>query len=44
MTLFVKVFSTRTLMQIVVVLAAAVAMKILSIHYDFSWATALAAG
>ena len=44
MTLFVKVFSTRTLMQIVVVLIATVAMKALSVHYDFSWVTALAAG
>jgi hypothetical protein len=31
-------------MQIVVVLIATVAMKALSIHYDFSWAIALAAG
>jgi hypothetical protein len=44
MTLFEKVFSTRTLMQIIVVLTATVAMKALSVHYDFSWATALAAG
>jgi hypothetical protein len=44
MTLFAKVFTTRTLMQIVVVLTATVAMKAISIHYDFSWATALAAG
>jgi hypothetical protein len=44
MTLFAKVFSTRTLLQIVVVLAATFAMKALSLHYDFSWATALAAG
>jgi hypothetical protein len=44
MTLFAKVFSTRTLMQIVVVLTATVAMKALSVHYDFSWLTALAAG
>jgi hypothetical protein len=39
-----KVFSTRTLMQIVVILTATVAMKALSLYYDFSWATALAAG
>jgi hypothetical protein len=32
------------LMQIAIVLAATLAMKLLSIHYDFSWATALAAG
>jgi hypothetical protein len=44
MKLFAKVFSTLTLMQIVVVLIATVAMKALSVHYDFSWATALAAG
>jgi hypothetical protein len=43
MTLFSKVFSTRTLLQIFCVLAAAVVMKGLSAHYDFSWATALAA-
>ena len=43
MALFSKVFSTRTLLQIVCVLAAAVVMKGLSAHYDFSWATALAA-
>jgi hypothetical protein len=44
MSLFAKVFSTRTLMQIVVVLTAMVVMKALSVHYDFSWVTALAAG
>jgi hypothetical protein len=44
MALFVKVFSTRTLMQIVIVLTATVAMKAMSVHYDFSWAAALAAG
>jgi hypothetical protein len=44
MTLFNKVFSTRTLLQIICVLGAAVvAMKALSAHYDFSRATALAA-
>ena len=43
MTLFSKVFSTRTLLQIVCVPAAVVVMKGLSAHYDFSWATALAA-
>jgi hypothetical protein len=31
-------------MQIVVVLTAMVAMKALSVHYDFNWVTALAAG
>jgi hypothetical protein len=40
---FVKAFSTRTLMQIVVILTVAVVMKALSSHYDFSWITALAA-
>ncbi len=44
MTLFAKVFSTRTLVQIVVVLTATLALKALSVHYDFSWATAFAAG
>ena len=44
MTLFSKVFSTRTLLQIVCVLAAAVVMKGLGAYYDFNWATALAAG
>jgi hypothetical protein len=44
MTLLGRVFTTRTLVQIIVVLGAAVAMKMLSAHYDFSWATALAAG
>ena len=44
MTLLNKVFTTRTLVQIILVLAAAVIMKAASLHYDFSWATALAAG
>jgi hypothetical protein len=43
MTLFNKVFSTRTLLQIICVLGAVVVMKGLSSHYDFSWASALAA-
>jgi hypothetical protein len=43
MTLFNKVFSTRTLLQIICVLGAVVAMKAFSAHYDLSWATALAA-
>ncbi|WP_283805996.1 hypothetical protein [Bradyrhizobium sp. LTSP885] len=43
MTLFNKIFSTKTLLQIVCVLGAVVVMKVLSAHYDFSWATALAA-
>jgi hypothetical protein len=44
MTLFNRVFSTRTLLQIICVLGAVVVMKVLSSHYDFNWATALAAG
>src|SRR3981081_832109 len=44
MSLFNKVFSTRTLLQIICVLTAVVMMKVASSHYDFSWATALAAG
>jgi hypothetical protein len=43
MTLFNKVFSTRALLQIICVLGTVVAMKALSAHYDFNWATALAA-
>jgi hypothetical protein len=43
MTLFNKIFSTRTLLQIICVQGAVVAMKALSVHYDFSWATAWAA-
>ncbi len=44
MTLFAKIFTTKTLVQIVFVLAATVMMKAMSAHYDFSWATALALG
>jgi len=43
MTLFNKVFSTRTLVQIICILGAVVVMKALSTHFDFSWAAALAA-
>jgi hypothetical protein len=43
MTQFNKVFSTRALLQIICVLGAVVAMKALSAHCDFSWATAWAA-
>jgi hypothetical protein len=43
MTVFNKIFSTRTLVHIIRILGAAVVMKALSPHYDFSWATALAA-
>ena len=42
MTLLSKVFTTRTLVQIIFVLAAVVVMKAASSHYDFSWAAALA--
>jgi hypothetical protein len=43
MNLFRKIFTTRTLVKIIFVLAAIVVMKGLSTHFDFSWATALAA-
>ena len=42
MTLFNRVFSTITLLQIICVLVAVVAMKLLGAHYDFSWAAAVA--
>ena len=41
--LFSKIFTTRTLVRIIFILAAAVMMKALSAHYGFSWGTALAA-
>jgi uncharacterized membrane protein len=44
MTLFAKIFTTKTLLQIVFVLATTVMMKAMSTHYDFSWATALVQG
>jgi hypothetical protein len=44
MTLLSKIFTTRTLVQIIFVLTAMVVMKAMSSHYDFSWASALAAG
>jgi hypothetical protein len=44
MTLLSKVFTTRTLVQIIFVLTAIVVMKAMSSHYGFSWASALAAG
>jgi hypothetical protein len=44
MTLLNKIFTTKTLVQIIFVLIAVVIMKAASLHYDFSWATALAAG
>jgi hypothetical protein len=44
MTPFAKIFTTKTLVQIVFVLAAAVMMKAISAHYGFSWASAFAQG
>jgi hypothetical protein len=44
MSLFARIFTTKTLLRIVFVLAATVMMKLMSAHYDFSWATALAQG
>jgi len=43
MTLFNKVFSTRTLVMIACVLGGVLFMKGLGAYYDFNWATALAA-
>lgn len=42
-TLFNKVFSTRTLLQIICVLGAVLVMQVLNSHYDLSWATTLSA-
>jgi hypothetical protein len=44
MALLSRVFTTRTLVQIIFVLTTAVMMKAMSSHYDFSWASALAQG
>jgi hypothetical protein len=44
MTLLNRIFTTRTLLQIIFVLAAMVIMKATSLHYDFSWTSALVAG
>jgi hypothetical protein len=44
MALLSRVFTTRILVRIIFVLTAAVIMKAASLHYDFSWAAALAAG
>jgi hypothetical protein len=44
MALLNRVFTTRTLVQIIFVLTAAVMMKAMSSHYDFSWTSALAQG
>ena len=43
MTLFNKVFSTRTLVLIACVLGGVLFMKGLGVYYDFNWATDLAA-
>ena len=43
MKILTEVFSTRMLVQIICVLGTVVVLKVLSAHYDFSWATALAA-
>ena len=43
MTLWNRVFTTGTLVKIILVLTAVVVMKAVSLHYDFSWAMALAA-
>jgi hypothetical protein len=39
--LFAAIFTTRTLVQIVMVLTAIVVMKWTGNHYEFSWAAAL---
>jgi len=44
MTLLNKVFTTRTLVQIIFVLTAILLLKAMSSHYDFSWAAALLSG
>ena len=44
LTLFAKVFTTRTLVRIVFVLLAAVIMKAASSHDGFSWIAALLPG
>ena len=44
MTLFAKIFTTKTLLRIVFVLAATVMMKAFGAYYGFSWAAALAQG
>jgi hypothetical protein len=44
MTLLARIFTTKTLLQIIFVLTATAMMKAMSAHYDFSWITALAAG
>jgi hypothetical protein len=43
MTLLNRIFTTGTLVKIILVLTAVLVMKAASLHYGFSWATALAA-
>jgi hypothetical protein len=43
MTLFAKIFSTKTLVLIACFLGGVLFMKGLGVYYDFNWATALAA-
>jgi hypothetical protein len=40
---FSEMFATRTLVTIIYVLAAVVALKAISVYYGFSWLQALAA-
>ncbi len=40
---FSEMFAPRTLMMIIYVLAAVVALKAISVYYGFSWLQALAA-
>ncbi len=43
MALLNKIFTTRALVKIILVLTVVIAMKAASLHYDFSWAASLAA-
>ena len=44
MTIFTRIFTTRTLLQIIFVLTATLAMKLISSNFDLGWAMALAPG
>ena len=44
MSLFSKMFDTRTLVKIIGVLTALLVMKAASAYFGFSWMTALASG
>jgi len=44
MTIFARIFTTRTLLQIIFVLTVTLVMKAMSSGYDLAWATALAPG